>query len=248
MGERLLHRVEVVELRHPGGLGRVDHRAHVAGSRERVGAVLVERHEGLVHRAVVAPVEDQHPRPARDLAERPQHPAVGVGGGERELPVGAAPKRRASSRAHPGRVLGGKHHGDAGLLARTAPMVGSGEWPAIAPVSPRQKSAYSWPSTSTTRAPSRLGEVDREAAPPHRHPGHRHAGQEAGRACSCSSRERGCSSAKRSRSRSMRRGQARRGSNAHYDDRRLGGVQQLVRHRPEQRAPDRAARRSCPPR
>jgi hypothetical protein len=29
-----------------------------------------------------------------------------------------------------------------------------GRWPAIAPVSPRQKSAYSWPSTSTTVAPS----------------------------------------------------------------------------------------------
>jgi hypothetical protein len=30
-----------------------------------------------------------------------------------------------------------------------ARIVGSGEWPAIAPVSPRQKSAYSLPSTST---------------------------------------------------------------------------------------------------
>ena len=34
-----------------------------------------------------------------------------------------------------------------------AAIVGSGEWPAIAPVSPRQKSAYSLPSTSVTRAP-----------------------------------------------------------------------------------------------
>ncbi len=34
-----------------------------------------------------------------------------------------------------------------------ARVTGSGEWPAIAPVSPRQKSAYSLPSTSTRRAP-----------------------------------------------------------------------------------------------
>ena len=34
-----------------------------------------------------------------------------------------------------------------------ARIVGSGEWPAIAPVSPRQKSAYSCPSTSTIVAP-----------------------------------------------------------------------------------------------
>ena len=38
-------------------------------------------------------------------------------------------------------------------LAATARMVGSGMWPAMAPVSPRQRSAYSLPSTSTTRAP-----------------------------------------------------------------------------------------------
>ncbi len=37
--------------------------------------------------------------------------------------------------------------------SRIARIVGSGEWPAIAPVSPRQKSAYSLPSTSSTLAP-----------------------------------------------------------------------------------------------
>ena len=31
--------------------------------------------------------------------------------------------------------------------------VDAGEWPAIAPVSPSAKSMYSWPSTSTMRAP-----------------------------------------------------------------------------------------------
>ncbi len=38
-------------------------------------------------------------------------------------------------------------------ICAMALIVGSGEWPAIAPVSPRQKSAYSWPSTSTIVAP-----------------------------------------------------------------------------------------------
>ena len=37
--------------------------------------------------------------------------------------------------------------------SRSAAIVASGECPAIAPVSPRQKSAYSLPSTSTRLAP-----------------------------------------------------------------------------------------------
>jgi hypothetical protein len=35
----------------------------------------------------------------------------------------------------------------------TASTTGVGEWPAIAPVSPRQKSTYWWPSMSVSRAP-----------------------------------------------------------------------------------------------
>src|SRR5439155_914831 len=37
--------------------------------------------------------------------------------------------------------------------AAIASAVGAGEWPVIAPVSPRQKSTYSIPSTSVNRAP-----------------------------------------------------------------------------------------------
>jgi hypothetical protein len=37
--------------------------------------------------------------------------------------------------------------------SRSTAIVSGGECPAIAPVSPRQKSAYSLPSTSTTLAP-----------------------------------------------------------------------------------------------
>ena len=36
----------------------------------------------------------------------------------------------------------------------TAAIVGAGPWPAIAPVSPRHRSMYSWPSTQVTCAPS----------------------------------------------------------------------------------------------
>ena len=39
-------------------------------------------------------------------------------------------------------------------ISAIARIVGAGEWPAIAPVSPTQKSAYSLPSTSTIVAPS----------------------------------------------------------------------------------------------
>jgi hypothetical protein len=39
------------------------------------------------------------------------------------------------------------------ICRSTAAIVGEGPWPAIAPVSPRQKSVYSWPSTQRKRAP-----------------------------------------------------------------------------------------------
>ncbi|MNC28963.1 hypothetical protein D3C75_771950 [compost metagenome] len=38
--------------------------------------------------------------------------------------------------------------------SRRAAAIGAGEWPNMLPVSPRQKSTYSRPSTSTKRAPS----------------------------------------------------------------------------------------------
>ena len=62
------------------------------------------------------------------------------------------PKRRASSTpTHSASSVGSITVMPA--RSRSAAIAGSGEWPAIAPVSPRQKSAYSLPSTSVTRAP-----------------------------------------------------------------------------------------------
>ena len=47
-----------------------------------------------------------------------------------------------------------------------------GECPVMAPVSPRQKSTYSCPSTQVNRGVVRLGHVGRERARPARHPVH----------------------------------------------------------------------------
>ncbi len=66
-------------------------------------AVLADDRDGLVDRAVVAPVEDEHLGPALDLARDAQDEAVGVGRGQRELTstagrsAGAAPRRPRSS-------------------------------------------------------------------------------------------------------------------------------------------------------
>ena len=43
--------------------------------------------ESFVDRAVIAPVEDQNLRPAGDLAGEADRKAIGIGRGERELPV-----------------------------------------------------------------------------------------------------------------------------------------------------------------
>ena len=83
----------------------------------------------------------------------------------------------------------------------TAATVGGGEWPVIAPVSPRQRSAYTLPSTSVTSAPEADSKNTGNA------PGHRviqfigtpESSDASARAWS--SRERGCASANRSRSR-----------------------------------------------
>ena len=85
-------------------------------------------------------VVDDDLGPAGDVACQAQDPAVGIGGRERELPrTDAEPPGQLL--ADPGRVVGREHVGDAAAdLASTAAIVGAGPWPAMAPVSPRQKS------------------------------------------------------------------------------------------------------------
>ncbi len=83
----------------------------------------------------------------------------------------------------------------------TAFSVGAGAWPVMAPVSPRQKSTYSIPSTSTNRAPS--ASSTKTGNPP----GHLRIqcigtpSKSKPRARSASSRERGWVSTKRASSR-----------------------------------------------
>jgi hypothetical protein len=64
------------------------------------------------------------------------------------------PKRLAiSSPTHSASSLGSMSVIPRAACPAIARTVGSGEWPVIAPVSPRQKSTYSWPSASRKRAP-----------------------------------------------------------------------------------------------
>ena len=65
---------------------RIDLRPHVVGARHG-RAFFVERDEGFVHGAVIAIVEDQHFGAPGDHARHAQGMTIGVGGGERELPV-----------------------------------------------------------------------------------------------------------------------------------------------------------------
>jgi len=64
------------------------------------------------------------------------------------------PNRRVSSSpTHSAASLGSISVIPRAACSATARTTGSGEWPVIAPVSPRQRSTYSRPSTSRKRAP-----------------------------------------------------------------------------------------------
>ena len=114
------------------------------------------------------------------------------------------PKRRCiSCPTHSASSLGSISVMPRGACAAIARSVGSGAWPVIAPVSPRQKSTYSCPSTSRKRAPFA------SAANTGKPPGQRTI-QCIGTppsserfASSVSACERGCSARKRSSSRAI---------------------------------------------
>ena len=78
-------RLDVVPLDHPGRLIERDRRPEVRLALH--DPTVAERGEGLVDGAVVAPVEDEHLRPAGHVAREPDREAVRVRGGERELPA-----------------------------------------------------------------------------------------------------------------------------------------------------------------
>ena len=164
--QRGLERVEVVELHHLGRLGEGDGGADGARPSADLAGV-VEGGERLVDGAVVAPVEDEDLRPTGEVPGETEHETVGVGGGHRQLPCRES-EADGQLVGDPGGVGAGEHGGDAASRLRGDGVGTAGRaWPAIAPVSPRQKSTYSRPSTSTKCPPDAESNTSGNA------PGHR---------------------------------------------------------------------------
>ena len=113
--QRVLECRDVVDLDHARRFVERHGLADVALSRHR--AAVFERRDRFVDRAVIAAVVHDNFRPLRDLARPADRAAIGVGRGERELPVWDAEASRQFI-ADPGRIDGRQHQGDA--LARLA--------------------------------------------------------------------------------------------------------------------------------
>ena len=141
------------------------------GGRGADRLAVAQHQEGLVDQAVVAAVEvSTIGRPVRWPS--PERMAEG---GWRRSPWSPS-ARRAGRSAWPAApppagsaVLAGQHGAEA---ERQAPLGGSRKkrrfdtWPNMVPVSPRQKSAYSCPSTSVMAAPCRARREGRESRRP----------------------------------------------------------------------------------
>ena len=96
VGERRLERRGIVELDDPRRLDGIDRRAKVAPARDH--AAVTERRERLVDRPVIAPVENEHLRPAGDPPREADREPVGVGRGQGELPERQAEPARQLAR------------------------------------------------------------------------------------------------------------------------------------------------------
>jgi hypothetical protein len=110
MLEGVFESVEIVEFDDTGGFGGIDGRADVAATRTDDAAF--ERGEGFVDGAVIAIMENEDFRTARDFAGDSNGETIGVRGGERELPVRKV-EAALEIFADPELVFGGKHEGDA---------------------------------------------------------------------------------------------------------------------------------------
>ncbi len=181
VGELTLDRRQVVPRRGAGGEVERDGGSDVAGPRLGL-AVRPRQREGLVDRAVVAVGEDEDLRlPGRE-AGQPHRPPVRVGRGEREAPqrhteaprqLGADPlgvlrrqhRRDAPELSHP---PGDGLDGRPGRVARHGPGVAQREVDVRVAVDVGDPVAR------------RPVEVEREAAGPLVHPGHRHPAEEVG--------------------------------------------------------------------
>ena len=91
----------------------------------------------------------------------------------------ASPKRRDSSApTHAASTVGSIAVIPRCAWATMASVTAGTACPPIAPVSPRQRSTYPWPSMSTNRPPSRVGHEQWERPRPAPHPRHRHPRQQ----------------------------------------------------------------------
>ena len=177
MGELALERLGVVPFDDARRLVERDRRAEVALARHDAPA-LVERREALVDRAVVAPVEDEHLRPAGDVAREADREPVRIGGGERELPArqpeaprelvadGECVLAREHERDPAPRLLLDRAHGRLGRVPGHRARVAEAEVDVLEPVDVAEARAL------------RLDREHREAAGPADHPVHRHAGEQ----------------------------------------------------------------------
>ena len=171
-----LQPLQVVDLDDPRRQARVDGGADVVGARG--DAAVGQDCEGLVDRAVVAPVVHEHLRAAGRRAGEPDREPVGVGGGERELPAREAEPPchlladpdRVLGRQHERRpaphLLGDRHGGRLGRMAGHRAGVAEAEVDVLVPVDVTEPRA------------GRLLDEHREGARPLGHPVHRDAGEE----------------------------------------------------------------------
>jgi hypothetical protein len=110
MLESVFEGLQIVEFDNARGFGGIHWGADIAAARAYYA--IVKRYESFIYRAVIAAVEDENFGALRDFAGNANGETVGVGGGERELPVGQA-KSALEIFTDPERVLGGKHESDA---------------------------------------------------------------------------------------------------------------------------------------
>ena len=144
-----LERVDVVERHDRGGRGRIDRDPERARREATTRPSASSIDQRLVDGAVVAPVEHEDAPPPGDEAGDAQGEAVGVGGAERELPRRQRRSGGASSPAtHAASAVGSIVVAPRPARSATVAVTAGTAWPPIAPVSPRQRSTYSWPSTS----------------------------------------------------------------------------------------------------
>ena len=109
--ERLLERIDVVELNHPGGERRIYLRTKRARASDN-SARFIKHSKRFVDCAVVAPVHDDDLAAPGEMPSEPQHKPIRVGCGHCHLPRGQ-PEPASEFAADPRCVVVGQHRGDA---------------------------------------------------------------------------------------------------------------------------------------